>query len=76
VFHIDYLRIFLETNFHQKFLKEKLATNWNKILARGKKRLAQTRAMERKLKKIQALQAKQGPARGSHSAGNKGATMS
>jgi hypothetical protein len=50
-----YLRIFLETNFRRKYLKERLAANWDKILVRAQKRLIETRAMERRLKKIQAL---------------------
>jgi hypothetical protein len=48
----------IQTADGQRWTKELLAVNGVRILAKGRKRLAETRAMERKLKKIQALIAK------------------
>jgi hypothetical protein len=42
-------------NSGQKHVKDMLALNWDNIVARGMKRRAEKRAMDRKLKRIQAL---------------------
>ncbi len=48
---------FIETG-GQDYLKARLAAKWDVILTRGRKRLAERRAMQRKVKKIQGLIAK------------------
>jgi hypothetical protein len=49
----------IQTPKGQQWTKEMLAANWERILAGGKKRLAETRAMDRKMKKFQLLREKQ-----------------
>ena len=50
---------FIETPSGKQWVMELLAANGERILARGRKRLVETRAMARKLKKIQAVIAKE-----------------
>jgi hypothetical protein len=45
---------FVETN-GRRYVEEMLAANWEEIVTRGRKRRTEKRAMDRKLKRIQAL---------------------